>query len=41
LVIPVLSVLLAGVLYAASRTLVADIERREAAAVPAASVASS
>jgi predicted MFS family arabinose efflux permease len=40
LVIPVLSVLLAGVLYAASRTIVADIERREAAAVPAATVAS-
>jgi predicted MFS family arabinose efflux permease len=33
LVIPVLSVLLAGVLYAASRTIVADIERRESAAV--------
>jgi len=35
LVIPVLSTLLAVVLYAASRTIEADIERREAAAVPA------
>jgi MFS family permease len=40
LVIPVLSLLLAGVLYAASRTIVADIERREAAAVPAITVGS-
>ncbi len=38
LVIPVLSTLLACVLYAASRTIVADIERREAAAVPAMAV---
>jgi len=35
LVIPVLSTLLAVVLYAASRTIEADIQRREAAAVPA------
>jgi predicted MFS family arabinose efflux permease len=34
LVIPVLSTLLAVVLYAASRTIEADIERRKAAAVP-------
>jgi MFS family permease len=34
LVIPVLSTLLACVLYAASRTIIADVERREAAAVP-------
>jgi MFS family permease len=33
LVIPVLCVVLAGVLYAASRTIAADIERRESAAV--------
>ena len=40
LVIPVLSVLLAGVLYAASRTIVADIERRETAAIASVTVES-
>ena len=40
LVIPVLSTLLAGVLYAASRTITADIDRREAAVAPSVAVES-
>jgi len=40
LVIPVLSTVLAGVLYAASRTIVADIERRESASVAPATLES-